>query len=286
MKTTDDILLGDVASTSLLTLYCHAIEAQSENPILDDRKSVEMVGILDKILSKSEDRLHQALVRRQIRGPLVTHIALRAKRYDEYASDFLKRRPGGVIVNIGCGLDCRFQRVDDGSAHFYDLDVPEVIALKKRLVPEGERYHMLASSVLDYRWFHNVTGHAGPFLFMAEGVFMYLPPGDVKSLIPALQTRFPGSELVCEVFNSFWMRNPWRKMMERKMQNELHLGEDAKFKSGVKDAAEIQGWGKGIELLDEWSYFDSKEKKLGLLGLLGKIDLLRRTQWTVHYKLN
>jgi methyltransferase (TIGR00027 family) len=283
--TMEDIALGDVASTSLLTLYCHAIETQSKDPILNDPKSVEMTQHLDKSLSKSGYMLHQALAMRKIKKPMVTHIAIRAKRYDEYAADFLKRHPEGVVVNIGCGLDYRFPRVDNGNAHFYDLDLPEVIAVKKRFVEESARYHMLSSSVLDYGWLSEVSGHTGPFLFMAEGVFMYLPPEDVKTLVLRLQKEFPGSELVCEVFNSFWLKGPWRSMMRYKLQKEFHLGEEAMFKFGVRDAAEIAGWNDGIVFLDEWSYFDSKEKKLGPMRLMGKIDLIRKTQWTVHYRL-
>jgi methyltransferase (TIGR00027 family) len=282
---TNDIDLGDVAATSLLTIYCHALETMSKEPILDDQKSVEIVEKLDRPLSTSENRLHQALAGRKIKRALVTHIALRAKRYDEYAADFLRRNPEGVVVNIGCGLDYRFPRVDNGSVRFYDLDLPEVIALKKRFVEEGGRYHMLASSVLDHGWFREVSAQSGPFLFMAEGVFMYLPPEGVKALVLAIQRRFPGSELVCEVFNSFWLRNPWRRLLELKLQKEVGMGGDAMFKSGVRDGREIAGWGEGIEYLGEWSYFDSHDKKLGMMRLAGKIGLLRRTQWTVRYRL-
>lgn len=62
---------------------------------------------------------------------LVVLIALRAHKYDEYAREFVRRHPGGVIVNIGCGLDSRFLRVDDGKVIFYDLDFPEIIEIKK-----------------------------------------------------------------------------------------------------------------------------------------------------------
>ena len=282
----DKIDLGDVAATSLLTLYCHAIETQSRDPILTDPKSVEITNALDEVLSKSDNRLHKILVRRKIKKPLVTHIAIRAKRYDEYVLEFLKRNPEGVVVNIGCGLDYRFPRVDNGSAFFYDLDLQEVIDIKKQFVEESERYRMIASSVFDYDWFSKVSGHIGPFLFMAEGVFMYLPPDDVKTLVLKLQKGFPGSELVCEVVNSFWLKKHLNGIMQFKFKKELHLGDDAISKFGVKDASEIEGWGAGIEFLDEWSYFDSEEKKLGLIKLLGKIELFRKTQWTLHYKLN
>ena len=127
---------------------------------------------------------------------------------------------------------------------------------------------------------------SGPFLFIAEGVFMYLHREDVKALVLQLQKQFPGSELVCEVVNELWLRKSLIVVTNIKMQKESHLGKGAIFSFGVKNGHEIESWGPGIKLLDEWSYFDSHEKKIGWLRLLGKITFIRKTQWTVHYELN
>ena len=161
-------------STSFITLYCHAIETLSDDPILSDQKSVEITTELNKTLSLSESTLDRILASGTLDKRLVVHIAIRAKKYDDYARDFLKRYPDGVIVNIGCGLDSRFLRIDNGRVVFYDLDLPEIIAIKKSFFTESERYHLIASSVLDFDWMAVIRQHKGPFLFMAEGVFMYL----------------------------------------------------------------------------------------------------------------
>lgn len=281
-----DIKIGDVAATSFLTLYCHAIESQSKNPILDDPKAVEITQELNKILSDSNNKLDKDLVKGKLKKVMVTHIAIRAKQYDKYVRDFLEKSPDGVVVNIGCGLDSRFLRVDNGSVIYYDLDMPEVIEIKKQFFEENERYHFISSSVLDHDWMSIVAKHEGPFLFMAEGVFMYLHQEDVQSLILKLQSEFSGSELVCEVFNSLWLKKPLKKIMDFKMQKELHLGKDATFNFGIRDSKEMEEWHEGIEFLDDWSYFDSEEKKLGVLKMFRNIEFIRKTQWTIHYRLN
>ncbi|MDD1701012.1 MAG: class I SAM-dependent methyltransferase [Methanoregula sp.] len=278
--------IGDIASTSFITLYCHALETLSENPVLYDPKSVEITTELNKMLSTSEHTLDRILVSGTLDKRLVVHIALRAKKYDEYARDFLQRFPDGVVVNIGCGLDSRFMRIDNGSMIFYDLDLPEIIAIKKTFFNESERYHLIASSVLDSGWMEPVQQHKGPFLFMAEGVFMYLDGKDVQSLVLKIQEKFPGSELVCEVVNSLWLRPLLKKMLDYKMLQQVHLGKDAMFRSGIRDNREMEQWHDGIQFLDEWSYFDSEEKKLGWLRLFRHIEFIRKTQWTVHYRLN
>jgi O-methyltransferase involved in polyketide biosynthesis len=278
--------IGDVASTSFITLYCHALETLSDNPLLSDPKSVEIMIELNKTLSASENTLDRTLVSGTLDRRLIVHIAIRAKKYDDYARDFLKKFPGGVIVNIGCGLDSRFLRVDNGQVIFYDLDLPEILRIRKTFFEETERYHLISSSVLDYDWMAVVRQHKGPFLFMAEGVFMYLEGTDVRSLVLKLQEMFPGSELVCEVVNSFWLRSPLKKMLDYKLQRQVHMGKDATFRSGISNGREMEQWNNGIHFLDEWSYFDSDEKKLGWLRLLRHIGLIRKTQWTVHYRLN
>jgi len=278
--------IGDVASTSFITLYCHALETLSDNPILSDPKSVEIMTELNITLSRSENTPGRTLVSGSLDRRLVIHIAIRAKKYDDYVRDFMERYPEGVIVNIGCGLDSRFLRVDNGKVIFYDLDLPEIIRIKKDFFEETERYHLIASSVLDFDWMTVVRQHSGPFLFMAEGVFMYLEGRGVRSLVLKLQETFPGSELVCEVVNSIWLRPPLKKMLDSKLQRQVHLGKDATFRSGISDGREMEQWHGGIQFLDEWSYFDSNEKKLGWLRLLRHIGLIRKTQWTVHYRLN
>ena len=280
------IEISDVAATSFVTLYCHAIESQSKDPILDDPKAVEITHELNKILSGSKNRLDKDLVKGKLKKELVIHIAIRAKQYDKYVGDFLENSPDGIVVNIGCGLDSRFLRVDNGKVTCYDLDLPEVIKIKKQFFEENERYHFISSSVLDHEWMSIVAKHKGPFLFMAEGVFMYLDQEDVQSLILELQSEFPGSELVCEVFNSLWLRKPLKRLMSYKMQHQLHMGKDATFHFGIRDSNEMEKWHADIQFLDDWSYFDSEEKKLGILKMFRNIEIFRKTQWTVHYKLN
>ena len=281
-----NIEMSDVAATSLLTLYCHALESQSEDPLLEDPKAVEMADKLNPILSQSSSKLCRKIAAGKLDERLIVHVCMRAKRYDRYVEDFLKHSPDAVIVNIGCGFDGRFFRVDNGRMHFYDLDLPEVIDLKRNFIEENERYHFIASSVLNYEWMDRLSRHNGSsLLFLAEGVFMYLDGDAVKSLVLKLQSQFPGCELVCEVVNSFWLKPALRNMVNCKLQRQLHLGRDATFNFGVRDAKEVEQWNCGIELLDEWSYLDEPEPRIGLLRLLRYVELFRKTQWTVHYRL-
>lgn len=114
---------------------------------------------------------------------------------------------------------------------------------------------------------------------------MYLGSEEARALVVELQRRFPGSELVCEVFNSFWLEAARREQLERKLKEELGFGPEAMFQSGVADAREIAGWGSGIEILGEWMHLDEVEPKLGRLRKLRHFPNYRRRQWVVHCRL-
>ncbi len=277
--------LSEVSFTSFLTLYCHAIDAQSQSPILGDTKSLEIATTLDKTIAGSDDPLARDLLSRRIRGSLVTHIAMRARRYDEYVRDFLTRSPGGVVVNLGCGLDPRFTRIDNGAVQYFDLDLPGIMAIRRMFFKETDQYHAIASSVLDFAWMDTVRVCQGPYLFLAEGVFMYLGQDEVRGLVLELAQRFPGSELVCEVVNSKWLRGPYKRILNYKLRKQLHFGREVSYRSGLSHTREMEKWGPGIRFLDDWSYLDSYDKRLGWLRIFQNIGFMRYSQWTVHYRL-
>ncbi len=285
--TTSNVQLDAVSNTMFITLGARAMETQADDPILDDPMAVEIWTVLRPELAVSPSPLARDLATGDFDPRLVVSMALRARRFDRFATDFLAAHPRGVIVSLGCGLDTRFFRIDDGRLHFVDVDLPPVIALKRRFVAESDRYRLLAASVLEREWLDALADLSDrPMLFLAEGLFMYLPADAVKQLVRTLQHRFPGAELVCEVFNAAWLEG-WRGRITRsKLQGAFSLDDDARFRSGIHSSGEVETWGAGIELLDEWSYFDEDEPKLGALRHMGRFDLFRHMQWTVHVRLN
>ncbi len=284
--TTLEAQVSNVSTTAFITLYARALESQRPNPILSDPGAVQLAETLRPMLAASDRALCRKLADDDLPSLLIATMALRGRRMDAYARDFLARHEGGTVVNLGCGLDTRFQRIDDGRVVVVDLDLPPMIALKRTLLAEGPRYHFLAASVLDFAWMNSLPALAPPpYLFIAEGLFMYLPADDVRSLVVTLRRRFPGSELVCEVFNSFWLRPRMKRIVDRKLKRQFAFGDDNTFQSGLDDSDSMEAWDTGIRLLDEWSYFDDGEPKLGALNLMRHVPLLRKTQWTVHYAL-
>lgn len=275
-----------VEETGILTLYSKAMESQSDNPILKDPMAEAIIARIDPILRQKNDAMARQLRNRAVDPRLNVHLALRSRKYDDYAQVFLMQNPGGVIVNMGCGLDMRFFRIDNGDVAFYDLDLPKVIALKRQLCPENDRYHLLAKSVLDFTWMDQIETDGSPVLFLAEGIFMYLPEQEVKNLLLAIQGRFPESDLVCELTNRTWVEGIWGKMAQMKMQYRLKMQAQSAFQFGVDSPNALENWGPGIEFKEMWFYMDEDHPKIGWYRIFRGMKMIRTAQYTVRYTLH
>jgi len=203
------------------------------------------------------------------------------REFDRYARDFICRQPEAVVVHIGCGLDSRFERVDNGRVEWYDLDLPEVIDLRRTFIGgEGGRYHLLSCSVLEDAWLNAVGAHGKrPFLFLAEGVFMYFESEQVKRLVLTLRDHFPGAELVFDGWTPFWV---WLGNRQLSVSNSQFAG---LLHWGFGRSQEIERWGDGIRLLDEWGYFDCPEPRLHSYRWLAPFFRLFKPMRIFHFQL-
>lgn len=276
------IEINQISRTAFLTLQCHALDAAAKNPILNDRSALKTLEYLKTIIRDSDSALYQRILQDRIKGSLVKHTALRARQYDLYIRDFIGKYPEAAVVNIGCGLDDRFSRIDNGKIRYYDLDLPDIMDIKRLFFPPRERYGQISQSVFEFDWINSIVSEH--VILVAEGVFMYCKEEDVRVLFHHLQSRLKDPEIVFEVFSKKWLRGWRRRSMEIKMKKELKLDEDALFKFGISDSDEIEKWHDGYRLIGDWSYFDSMQNSL-IARVFRNNDSLRKIQWTVRYVL-
>jgi O-methyltransferase involved in polyketide biosynthesis len=263
--------LSGVAETLLLTLYIRAMESQRPDALIKDDKAVALI----KQMNYDSSWITKMRVDEEDKVGLV----LRNRQFDRYTRDFLTRCPEAIIVHIGCGLDSRFERVDNGKVEWYDLDLPQVIELRRKLIGgERPRYHLLSNSVLDNAWLDTVSNHRPrPFLFLAEGVLMYFEEAQVKSLVLTLREHFPGAEFVFDAFSPFLVR------MNNLRISRTKIG--ARYYWGLKRGKDLERWGDGICLLDEWFPFSHPEPRLAHVQWMRHIPLLAKVMGIFHYRL-
>jgi methyltransferase (TIGR00027 family) len=263
--------LDGVAETLLLTLYIRALETERPDALLKDPQALDLV----RRAGPAFDRIKQVQMDEEDRVAII----LRNLEIDNLTRDFLARHREAAVVHIGCGLDSRFERVDNGRAQWYDLDLPEVIDLRRKLLGgDSPRYHLLAASAFDGKWFEAlVRDRERAFLFLAEGVLQYFTEAQVKSLVVALRQHFPGAELIFDAFSPFIVRANNLRMALSRLSARYHWG----LGSGRK----VERWAEGIRLLSEWFPFSRPEPRLAKFQWARNIPLIARTMGVYHYQL-
>lgn len=278
--------LTAVSQMLFVPLYALSLESRREDPIVMDERAVGITAELDRTFRGRPERFYRRLAEGRLRPLMVRTLALRIRRFDRYVAAFLAERPDGVVVNLGCGLDARRDRVDNGTMRWVDVDLPEVIALRRRFFQETDRLRFIAGSVLDSDWRDRLPdAPRDAFLFVAEGLFMYLPCEDVRKLVTELRRGWPGSRLVAEVAGARVVRMMRTRLGRGKLRRELRLSEDVVYRCGIEDSLELERWSAGIRVLDEWSWFDDADARVGWLRLFGRWELFRRSQWLVRLAL-
>ena len=261
-------VLEGISKTLLITLYTRAIESQRPNAMIKDEKAVEIINQMKVDFSHLKLQGHDEVA-----------LILRMRQFDRLARDFLAHNADAVVVHFGCGLDTRFERVDDGRVEWFDLDLPEVIALRQKFIGrEGERYHLVSGSAFEDAWLEMVGQYRNhSFLFMAEGVFPYFEEVQVKALVLKLRERFPGSELVCDAHTPFVIRID-------NLQLALS-GVKARLRWGLKHGRDVEQWEQGITMLEEWFYFDDPEPRMAPYRWMRLFPLLGKSTGIFHYRL-
>jgi O-methyltransferase involved in polyketide biosynthesis len=251
MNAKEKITLTREQETLLIPLYSKA----QDNPLFEDKKARQILAGVDYDF----DRL---------KTPQKTAVTLRirAKQLDAYTRRFINTNPDALILHLGCGLDSRCERVERARTQWFDLDMPDVIALRRKFYAETETYHMIPSSVTDLSWLDQVSSES-----------------DVKALVLALRQKFPSCEFVFDAFSKLTADRVKAHPSLQKTGAAIHWG--------IDDPHEIEQWAPGIHLKEEW--FFSQEPDIdrlswlyrSMLRISGSIKAANRAHRLLYYAL-
>ena len=219
--------LGEVQETLLIPLYARPCDAASRRPVLNDRRARQLVDAIDYDFSG-------------FGGSSLSGSVFRSSIFDGWVARFLREHPAGTVVELGTGLNTRFDRLDNGRVHWFDLDLPDAIALRRRFFTDSQRCTMLAGSVLDTEWFDMLGAAPPPYLFISEAGLIYLSEDEVRRVITQLSGRFPGSSIAFDTAG---------KLMVSKQDRNRSLAQvSARLQWVCDNPRDIEPW--GLELLD------------------------------------
>lgn len=230
--------LSGAPQTMLATLYAKALDADFETPLLGDRYAKQIVERIDY------DWKQTTITAR--RAPSVT---TRTAHFDIWARQFLAVHPAAVVLHLGCGLDSRFFRLQPATGvDWYDIDYPDVIALRKQLLPTRDNNHLVAASVTDPGWLAAIPDDR-PVLTIGEGLTMYLTEQDGIALLRRVVERFRSGELQFDAFNGLGIKSQWLNTVVRRSGSRLQWG--------INGPDEILAAVPGLRLLAWQRWFES-----------------------------
>ena len=248
-----------VAETLLIPLYMRAKESRRNNPILYDKAAERLADSLEYDYS-------------QFDGAKLSEVGcvVRGWYFDRAVRRFIETHPNPVVVNVGCGLDTRFQRIGNPKAVYYDLDLPEVIALRRELIPEQPGNVYIAASLLETDWMDDLRRKHpdAEFIFIVEGVLMYFYEKQVKAFLHHVANRFVGGELWFDVCGTMMSRHGVKPDSLRK--------HEAQIRSGLSDGHMVEQWESSLKLIEQANYMKFFRRRWGFFfgQILGRMTRL------------
>lgn len=250
--------LVGVPETLLIPLWARANETSKTQPIIRDERAVVMLAEIEYDFARFQ---HACLSQ--------WGIAVRTRLLDRATQDFLDRQPKSCVINLGCGLDTRHERLRHRDTLWYELDVPESLALRRRFFTESEQYRFIAQSVFDTAWFAEVEPGDRAVLLIAEGLFVYFEECEIRALFHRLAQHFAGAEMLLEV------QGPAIVGRSRRHDALSKLKDAPEFKWGTSDDKAPEVWHPGIRVIERWRFFDYHPERAGWLGRLMRLPFLR-----------
>lgn len=220
--------LSGVPRTMLLTLKGRADEQHRLVPLFSDPLALEWSKTLpwDDSLGAIYNWAFQNFV------------AIRAAEHDRIASEHIASHSQPVVVELGAGMSSRYHRIGSKVYRWFDLDLPVVTDIRRQLDTQTEQHQFISCSVLDFSWM-DALPEVPPenFLFIAEGLLMYLAAGDVQRLIDKMRSRFPGATILMDVLGNVVQLARGKTPFDRL---------DAPLQWYVEDEAEVAAMGLSI----------------------------------------
>lgn len=186
-------LLTGSAETMLQSFYARAKYSRKKNAKFYDAKAIELVDKIDYDFSKAEKD-----------STMSNGVIARTIVFDELVKDFINKNPDCTVVNIACGLDTRFYRMDNGRIIWYNVDLPETIEVRDAIFQESGRVSTIGISATDPDWADKVTKR-GKMLFIIEGLSMYLTSDENAQMLSIIRDKFDNATVLMECLAKKWV---------------------------------------------------------------------------------
>ncbi|MCR5785336.1 MAG: class I SAM-dependent methyltransferase [Eubacterium sp.] len=247
-----DLKFGDIQETALIPLAIKASETTRPNARIKDEKAKEIIETLGVDVSKYDPFLsHEGVVARTI-------------MYRDMLKKLIKEYPNALCINLGCGFDDKFSQVDNGKITWFDVDLPDQIAVRRKVYSDSERCKMMEGSALEGGWTNNLPKSEMNIIVM-EGVLEYFSKEQVKICLNMLCDNFEHGYLLAELHSPFAEKNS--------KHHDAVKHTNASFGWGTKTGEEYLPLEPRMKLVSERSYNEEMKKytiRGKLFAIIGK----------------
>jgi O-methyltransferase involved in polyketide biosynthesis len=258
-----------VSNTALMTVYCRARDYMSKNSILKDKFAYELYQKIECDWKTVKKGLH---------GHDFLLTSIRGRKFDQMCSEFLAQNPNGIIACLGAGLDYRFGRIDNGKCTVVEVEFPEVLDFKKRLIPDSPRNLLVGQSVLDYSWITKVhelsRSFDAPVFIIAEGLIPYLEKSEIKTLFQKIGENFPKSRIFFDVCGE--------KSVQLMSKHSGIEEWEVRLKSGFNSGKDFENMSVGFKWLNDWYFNEDPDAKKGMMKLMWLIPAFKSWLFFIH----
>lgn len=251
----ENISISGVPETMLQTMYARAVYSQKPGHKFYDGKAIEMAEALHYDFSNAEKD-----------AIMSSGVLARTLLLDKMVGEFVRQNPHGTVVNIACGLDTRFYRVDNGTIRWYNLDLPETIAVRHRFLQEDGRVSMIAKSAMDPSWAKQVDATGENVAVIIEGLTMYLTENDVAQMLHIISSHFSRVKVILEFMNPWIVRHIKEKSIE---------ASQAKFIWGIKSGRELEQMAPELRWVEDVSLVEGMKELYPIYRVIGRIPQVR-----------
>ncbi len=237
--------------------------------MLIDRKAVEIIHLIDYDFSTITHNISKVSQLGWI---------IRSLLIDKAILKYLEKYPQATIVNIGCGLDTTFDRIDNGRVTWYDLDLPDVIKIRRQFIAESDRRKFVGGSFMDREWLQHIKTNQGVF-FIAAGVLYYFAESEIKESFKMIADHFPASEMVFDATSPIGV-----KMANRMVIKNSGMNEKSFLQWGLRSAQELTTFDDRIEIMDETLFFKHVRGKSISARAATRLSDILKIKYLIHIK--
>jgi O-methyltransferase involved in polyketide biosynthesis len=234
-----ELQIGDIQETALITLAIRASETARSNARIKDYLAKEIIDTLGVEFSQYDHFMsHEGVVARTI-------------MYKNQLQELIDQYPDALCVNLGCGFDDKFVQVDNGQIMWYDVDLPDILSIRRKVCKDRERCVMKEGSALESDWTKGLPQRSTNIIVM-EGVLEYFTKEQVETCLNILCDSFEHGYLLAELHHPILGRNTKHHDSVKYTNAEFHWG----TKSG-REYLELE---PRMSLISERSYNEEMKK--------------------------